>query len=88
VSNFFDHNNGYFVELKMQAGPSSGRRPPRFSVPSMAEMNTFSLDDIAQMDKEVEEILSSSDDEENEVDDFLAGRDSDNSSSGNLDAIF
>ena len=32
----------------------------------MAELDTFSVEDIAQMDKEVEEILSSSDDEENE----------------------
>ena len=59
------------------------RRQPRFSVPTLGEMDTFSVDDIAQMDKEVEEILSSSDDEENEVDDFLgAPNDESNSSSG------
>lgn len=48
----------------------------------MAEMDTFSLEDIAQMDKEVEEILSSSDDEENEVDDFLGATGESDSSSG------
>ena len=59
------------------------RRQPRFSVPTLGEMDTFSVDDIAQMDKEVEEILSSSDDEENDVDDFLdAPNDESNSSSG------
>ena len=61
------------------------RRQPRFSVPTLGEMDTFSVEDIAQMDKEVEEILSSSDDEENDVDDFLdAPNDESNSSSGML----
>jgi hypothetical protein len=69
----------FFSEFnKMQ--PSTSRRQPRFSVPEMSEINSFSMDDIKQMDKEVEEILSSSDDEDNEIDDFLPNDNSDSDS--------
>lgn len=50
----------------------SMRRAPRFSIPSVKDEG-FSAEDISQMDKEVEEILSSSDDEETEIDDYVAG---------------
>ena len=50
---------------KLSPGPSKRDRPERpVLIQSTLSMDIFSHDDIAQMDKEVEEILSSEDDDE------------------------
>ena len=50
---------------KLSPGPSKRDRPERpVLIQSTLSMDIFSHDDIAEMDKEVEEILSSEDDDE------------------------
>jgi len=52
----------------------AARRAPRFSIPNVKDASErLSSDFISQMDKEVEEILSSSDDEDTAIDDFVSG---------------
>ncbi|CBY24671.1 unnamed protein product [Oikopleura dioica] len=52
----------------------AARRAPRFSIPNVRDSSEgLSSDFISQMDKEVEEILSSSDDEDTAMDDFVPG---------------
>ena len=71
--NFFFLN--FDLELERIAKQAkAARRAPRFSIPNVRDSSEgLSSDFISQMDKEVEEILSSSDDEDTAMDDFVPG---------------